>query len=211
VNSRKSSKCGQFVLVILFPLSDHSWRTQWVERSKFGGIMNKKNVIMTGIIGWSLAGCATVINGTSQDYQIRSDPDGARASVSGTGVTCTTPCEISLKRGEDQRIDIAHEGYQSEYVLVQSRTGGAMAGNLLLGGLVGGVVDGATGASNHLYPRPLHLRLVANNTIGEAELLDENGAVMSTLQAHNDAVREDVAETIGAQAAEYTAPAAEGN
>ncbi len=169
--------------------------------------MKFRNIALLGAAAWSLAGCATVINGTSQDYQIRTDPDGATARISASGVTCTTPCEMSLKRGDDVRVDLTMAGYRDAYVLVQSRTGGAMAGNLLLGGIVGGVVDGATGASNHLYPRPLHLRMVPNGSTAEAELLDENGAVMATLSAHNDEVRADVAETIGAQAAELPAGA----
>ncbi len=147
-----------------------------------------------------LAGCATVINGTSQDYQIASEPSGAQAILT-NGLECTTPCEFSLKRRHDLRVDFMLDGYKHDYVLVQSRTGGAVAGNILLGGLIGGVVDGSNGASNHLHPRPLKIRLVPDGEQGEAVLLDEEGAVMMSVAEHNDSVRADVANTIGAKAA----------
>ena len=109
--------------------------------------MNRLNGVALAGLCFVLSGCATVINGTSQDFSINTDPGGARARVS-TGTECTTPCEVSLKRRHDVRIDITKEGYEPAYVLVQSRTGGAIAGNVLLGGLVGGVVDAASGAAD---------------------------------------------------------------
>lgn len=146
-----------------------------------------------------LSGCATVINGTSQKYQIRSDPEGALATLS-NGQTCTTPCELSLKRRHDLRIDFERDGYEPAYVLVQSRTGGAVAGNLLLGGLVGGLVDSSNGASNHLHPRPLHLRMVPVGSGGGAELLDDEGEVTGTAAAHNAELADDLRESLGDRA-----------
>lgn len=157
-------------------------------------------------LGLVLSGCATVINGTSQDFSVRTDPEGARANTT-TGLACTTPCSFNLKRRHDLRIDLTKEGYKPEYVLVQSRMGGAIAGNLLLGGLVGGVVDASNGASNHLEPGPLYVRMVPVDGSGEAMLLDKNGKEDGSLQAHNDKVRADVAVTIGEEAADLeTAP-----
>jgi hypothetical protein len=146
-----------------------------------------------------LSGCATVINGTSQKYQIRSDPEGALATLS-NGQTCTTPCELSLKRRHDLRIDFERDGYEPAYVLVQSRTGGALAGNLLLGGLVGGLVDSSNGASNHLHPRPLHLRMVPVGSGSEAELLGDEGEVTATVAAHNAELADDLRESMGDRA-----------
>ncbi len=161
--------------------------------------MSYKSVLIASIAGCLLGGCATIVNGTSQDYQIRSDPEGAVATLS-NGQSCTTPCEISLKRRHDQRVDFELDGYQSSYVLVQSRTGGAFAGNLLATGIIGGAIDGANGASNHLYPRPLTIRLVPNGGAGEAVLLDQKGAELATVAAHNAKVRDDLRESLGADA-----------
>jgi hypothetical protein len=155
----------------------------------------------------ALSGCATVINGTSQDVQIASEPSGAQAKLT-NGTTCTTPCEVNLKRRHDLRVDLTKDGYKSVYVLVQSRTGGAAAGNILLGGLIGGVVDGSNGASNHLAPNPVSVKLIPLGSDGQEILLDKKGKDAGTVQAHNDKVRTDVAKTIGADAAGVQPPSA---
>lgn len=147
------------------------------------------------VLPMGLGGCATVINGTSQDVQVASQPSGATVEFTG-GIGCTAPCELSLKRKDDYRADFVLDGYKSEYVYVQSRTGGAAAGNILVGGLIGGVVDASNGASNSLYPRPLHVRLVADGSTDEAVLLGKEGEVVSTVAEHNYKVRDDVEKSL---------------
>jgi predicted small secreted protein len=138
------------------------------------------------VLPMGLGGCATVINGTSQDVQVASQPSGATVEFTG-GIGCTAPCELSLKRKDDYRADFVLDGYKSEYVYVQSRTGG---------GLIGGVVDASNGASNSLYPRPLHVRLVADGSTDEAVLLGKEGEVVSTVAEHNYKVRDDVEKSL---------------
>ena len=60
-----------------------------------------------------------------------------------------------------------------------------MAGNLLITGVIGGAIDGANGAANHLYPRPLSVRLVPAGVAGETLLLDKKGGETTTIAAHN--------------------------
>lgn len=167
-----------------------------------------QNIALICVASFGLAGCATVVNGTSQSYVIDSNPHGAAVTLT-DGTTCTTPCKLKLKRRHDLRVDITHPGYKATYVLVQSKWGGASAGNILLGGLIGTVVDSSNGSSNHLSPNPLKVNLVAEGAEGDAVLLDKNGKQVSAVMAHNDKVRADVAKTIGAQAAGITSqPAA---
>jgi len=153
----------------------------------------KKIILAISVSAMSigLGGCATVMNGTNQDVTFQSDPDGAVVALS-TGQTCDTPCEFPLKRGKDLRVDFTMPGYKSEYVYVQSRLGGSTFGNIIAGGVVGGIVDGSNGASNHLYPRPVYIRLVAQGSTEEAMLLDKDGEVISTVAEHNAKVAEDV-------------------
>ena len=82
-----------------------------------------------------------------------------------------------------------------------------MAGNLLLGGIIGGAVDAANGASNHLSPSPVNLKLAAEGTAEEAMLIGDKGKSLA-LADHNAKVRDDVAETIGVEAAGSMAAAA---
>ncbi|MBK8374615.1 MAG: hypothetical protein IPN50_14400 [Sphingomonadales bacterium] len=163
--------------------------------------MKKVFAVAAATIGFvALSGCATVINGTSQDYQIESSPEGAKAVLS-SGESCTTPCEISLKRRNDISVSFDLAGYKSETVLVQSRTGGAGVGNILLGGVIGAGVDASNGSMNSLYPRPLRIKLAADGSSEEAILLDKKDETISTVAAHNEKVRADVEEGIAKQKA----------
>lgn len=140
-----------------------------------------------------LSGCATVMNGVNQPVEFSSDPDGATIEVA-TGQSCTTPCAFEMRRGNDSMVTFTREGYQDVTVYIQSRTGGGVAGNAILGGIIGGVVDASNGAANHLYPDPVYVRLVPVGETGEAVLLDEDGEVISTVAEYNAGVEEDVLE-----------------
>ena len=149
---------------------------------------------------FATSGCATVLNGTNVDYTTETKPEGATARFT-SGQECTTPCELEMRRKDDQRGDLYAEGYKPTYVLIQSKLGGSTFGNILAGGGIGAVVDGSNGASNRLYPRPLIVKLAPVGSNEEAVLLDEDGNVTMTVKEHNDSVRADVAKTIGAELA----------
>lgn len=158
--------------------------------------MKIKLIALAMMAGASLSGCATVINGTNIDYATQTDPSGADI-VFLNGLKCTSPCELELRRGSDTRVDITKTGYEPVYVLIQSRLAGSTFGNILAGGIIGGVVDGGNGASNTLSPRPLIVRLSPTGSGKPAMLLDKDGKDVMTVDEHNDKVRADVAKTIG--------------
>jgi hypothetical protein len=153
-------------------------------------------VAVAAALSFGLGGCATVVNGTKTDYSTETTPGGATVKFT-SGDSCTTPCKLEFKRKNDQRADITLAGYKPTYVLIQSKLGGSAFGNILLGGIVGGVVDGSNGASNRLYPRPLIVKLAPEGSNEEAVLLDKDGKVVMTVAEHNASVRVDVAKTIG--------------
>lgn len=153
-------------------------------------------VLLALAAGLSVSGCATVLNGTNIDYATQTEPEGANVVFLG-GLECTSPCELELRRKDDTRVDITKEGYEPVYVLIQSKLAGSTFGNALAGGLIGAAVDGGNGASNTLRPRPLFVKLAPVGSGEPALLLDKDGEVVSTVDEHNDKVREDVAKTIG--------------
>jgi hypothetical protein len=153
--------------------------------------------------GSSLGGCATVMNGVHQGVQFRSDPSSATIRIA-QGGTCVTPCEIQMRRGHDSMVTYTLEGYEPAHLYIQSRLAGAVAGNLLAGGLIGGIVDGSNGASNRLHPSPAYIRLVPVGSGRQAELLDARGQVISTVAAYNATVEADV---LGGLRAQGLAPA----
>jgi len=60
-------------------------------------------------------------------------------------------------------VDITKPGYEPSRVNVLSEVAGAgaagMAGNVLLGGVIGAGVDAATGATKRLVPNPVRVTL----------------------------------------------------
>jgi hypothetical protein len=59
---------------------------------------------------------------------------------------------------------IERDGYETVTVNVTHQVSGAggasMAGNIILGGIIGAAVDAGTGAMNDLVPNPVHINLV---------------------------------------------------
>ena len=165
-----------------------------------------KYAILVAIGSVTLSGCATIMHGANQTFELGSDPQGATVKLS-NGASCVTPCKMDLPRRHDLRADFMLAGYRPVYVLVQSKMGGATFGNLLAGGIIGAVVDSSNGASNKLTPNPVNVRLVANGQSGQEILLDKKGKEAGTVEEHNNKVRVDVAKSIGPDAAGMPAAA----
>lgn len=110
----------------------------------------------------SLSACATITRGTRQNFVIETDPAGANVTLS-TGQTCTSPCTLRLKRKHDFSVTATMAGYQDATAEVVSRMraggGAALAGNLVAGGVIGGVVDATNGSLNDLRPNPLRITM----------------------------------------------------
>ena len=117
-------------------------------------------LVAASLAACSLAGCATVLRGTNETFEINSDPEGATASLS-NGESCVTPCELHLKRREPFVVEFMLEGYETLVAEVQSEFNGgaAVAGNFLIGGIIGAGVDASNGSLNNLVPNPLNVTL----------------------------------------------------
>ena len=111
-----------------------------------------------------LSGCATVTQGTSQAFQIESEPADAEAQLS-NGLRCTTPCSLKLKRKAGFTVKVIKPGYETIDATIISQTsnggGAACPGNLILGGIIGGAVDASNGSMDELKPNPLRLKMSA--------------------------------------------------
>jgi hypothetical protein len=120
----------------------------------------------------SLPACATVVRGTKTTYNITSQPPEADVALS-TGEKCVTPCKLKLKRKNAFTATIAKAGYETHTAAVESKISGgggvAAAGNILAGGIIGGVVDGSNGSLNSFYPNKLNVTLKATGTASAAE------------------------------------------
>jgi hypothetical protein len=111
----------------------------------------------------TLPACATVTRGTKTAWEVTSTPPGARVDTS-NGFQCqATPCAIQMPRRSQFVATLTLEGYAPATVTVTNKvaTGGgvAMAGNVILGGIIGAGVDAGTGAMLDLTPNPAHVEL----------------------------------------------------
>ena len=134
--------------------------------------MNIKLIATLGV-AFNLTACATVVNGTKDTLKVASTPSQANVDIvdnSGdlSPRTCTTPCEIELKRKKSYNVTVSKDGF-SPYTLsvVPKLSAGNVAtstGNVLAGGLIGIGVDHATGAGRDLKPNPVTVTLQPTGT-----------------------------------------------
>lgn len=110
----------------------------------------------------AMAGCATVTRGTTVSLQVESEPSGADIKLS-TGQTGTTPSSFKVQRDESLTVTISKPGYETATVQVTSQIADAgavgMAGNVVVGGIIGAGVDAVTGATKELKPNPVKVTL----------------------------------------------------
>lgn len=117
------------------------------------------------------AACATVTRGSSTAWEVKTTPEGARVATS-HGMSCEpTPCSIKMPRKSRFTASISKPGYKPASVSVTHRMSGGggagMAGNVLVGGLIGAGVDVASGAMLDLTPNPTIVAL-EREAAGEA-------------------------------------------
>jgi hypothetical protein len=117
-----------------------------------------KKLIVCGVAAVALSGCATVTRGTTNEVSFESTPSGATVLTS-LQQTCVTPCMLEVARNQSFTATFNLEGFEPQTVPVTTQVAGAgaagMAGNLILGGVVGVVVDASTGAMNEHVPNPV--------------------------------------------------------
>jgi len=118
---------------------------------------------LLGGLALSTAACATITRGTNEAWEVQTNPSGARVETS-HGYFCeATPCSIRMPRESEFTATVSKPGYETVTVTVTHQTadGGAagMAGNVLVGGVIGAVVDANSGATQELTPNPVVLTL----------------------------------------------------
>lgn len=120
-----------------------------------------------------LPGCATITTGTSQSISVLTAPPGAVCELKRrdtiVGVVNPTPGSVTVgKSGSDIGVSCTRADHLPAAATVRSRFQPATLGNILLGGVVGLVVDASTGASGR-YPDSVSLILVATSPATEVD------------------------------------------
>jgi hypothetical protein len=116
-------------------------------------------------LGLVLSGCATIVNGTTQSVSILTTPadaEGAKCELrnsEGAWFVTTPGSAVVHKTKNDLTVTCKKDGFQDATMVVPSKFGGATAGNILAGGIIGVGVDAASGA-NYSYQNQTILQLV---------------------------------------------------
>jgi hypothetical protein len=136
-----------------------------------------------------VAGCATAVRGTTERFDVHTEPPGVTAKfiitpvcdteclreyypdtaarigdrAEATTAECVTPCMITPARSSVITVNFTKAGYEPRTVVVRPRVGKgavAVAGNAIIGGATGVPIDAASGASLDHCPNPLIVKLV---------------------------------------------------
>ena len=120
-------------------------------------------ILMMAAAGLLLTGCATVTRGTNDTWTVNTTPAGAAVKTSNQFACDATPCTFKMPRKSEFDVTLTKTGYKEWKGHVTHRVSGAggagMAGNVLVGGIIGAGVDASSGAMLDLTPNPLSVTL----------------------------------------------------
>lgn len=103
-------------------------------------------------LGSIVSGCATIVHlGGNEELNVSSEPAGAKVVIDGTerGVT---PLATKVERKKDHAVVLTKEGFEENQSRVESHLSWWVAGNVILGGLVGILVDVLSGGGYTIEP-----------------------------------------------------------
>jgi hypothetical protein len=92
-------------------------------------------------------GCATIFSGSKADIDLNSEPQGAKVLVNGNNEG-KTPIKIVLKKGKEYSIEFVKDGYESKTIRLTYGVGAGWIILDILSGLIGIIIDAATGNWN---------------------------------------------------------------
>jgi hypothetical protein len=117
--------------------------------------------VVLAVISMSFTQCATIISGSKQIISIESEPKKAKLLVDGVGIGYT-PFATKLARRSTHQIELQMEGYETYHMKITKTVNGWVFGNILIGGLIGIAIDGATGSMFSLRPSDVYGQMSAD-------------------------------------------------
>ena len=117
-------------------------------------VMTIRAILTTFLLALSsvVSGCATIVHlGGNEELNVSLEPAGAKVVIDGTerGVT---PLATKVERKKDHAVVLTKEGFEENQSRVESDLSGWVAGNVMLGGLVGILVDVFGGGGYTIEP-----------------------------------------------------------
>lgn len=119
----------------------------------------KRNAAMVCLMAMLCVNCGSIIHQTTQEVRLNSEPSGAAVMVACGDVTndprMVTPAVVMLHRKPEHcSIKLNKEGYAEKELKFGRQMSGWYLGNVLVGGIIGFIVDAANGAMWNRTPPP---------------------------------------------------------
>ena len=110
--------------------------------------MKRSEFVLAVALAGLSAGCGAMFGGSRQTVHVDASPPSS-VTVVQTGMTQNTPTTISLPRKDNYVLTFEKDGYEPKKVEVQRKMrGGILVLDILFTGLLGVVVDAATGGAS---------------------------------------------------------------
>lgn len=121
-------------------------------------------VLLVMAAALTLGACSSIVEGTSQEIMVNTNPSGASCVLNRQGAEIaripSTPAATTIKKTKhDITVVCAKAGFENASFFNKSDVAGATLGNIILGGGIGWIVDSASGADNK-YTSPINITLV---------------------------------------------------
>jgi hypothetical protein len=120
-----------------------------------------KTFLLSTII--MLSSCATIISGSRQTVEISSEPSSAKVYINEIEIG-TTPVQRKLKRNQEYQLILKLDGYKTYETKLERKFNAWYIGNVLIGGIIGLIVDPITGAMHKLKPEEINGNLKSGTT-----------------------------------------------
>lgn len=121
--------------------------------------MGKLFVLMLAItLLITASACSTVLNTTTQEVEIKSNPANAKITIDGKKYG-TTPQIVNIDRGSNHVIKFELEGYQTYETQLTRKISFWFWGNALNGFIPGMIIDMFTGSMYNLLPGKIETEL----------------------------------------------------
>ena len=119
---------------------------------------------LTALLALLTVSCSTIIHQTTQQIAVKSDPPGAAVTVACGEVEndpkATTPAAVTVHRKPNFcQISLTKEGYERTDVQIGKTMSALFLGNVLIGGIIGFIVDGVNGAMWNRTPATVDVKL----------------------------------------------------
>ena len=139
-----------------------------------------------------VSGCGLILGGGSrQTVLVQTSPDATKLTTAPPTGDYTTPTTLNLERKTSYVLTFSKEGYSPATFQLQSHVrAGIVVADVLLTGLIGVVIDAATGAWSKLSPETATVTLTKTAMIDGPETIRvgitvERGKNGTTLDIHS--------------------------